>query len=190
MAAGGLWCKVAVTLPRHLKTRRLAEALGIPVPEAVGRLVCLWIYAVEMSPSGLLTDEDIQASFCLDSDLSVNMAVQALTAAGGDLHEGFLTLMDDGGLVGTPCYALHDWTDYSGVYDGRSRTRRDEEKTIKEEKPASAARAAEADRAAREALKKKRSAVQAAEPPLYHGAGHNFKNLSELFTAAAKASSL
>ena len=80
MPSGGLWCKVAVTLPRHIKTERLAADLGIPIPEAVGRLVMMWIYAVEMSPSGLLTEDDIQRSFCLNSDLSVSMAVQALTA--------------------------------------------------------------------------------------------------------------
>ena len=190
MPSGGLWCKVAVTLPRHIKTERLAADLGIPIPEAVGRLVMMWIYAVEMSPSGLLTEDDIQRSFCLNSDLSVSMAVQALTAAGGSTREGFLVQLDDGGLVGRPMYALHDWGDYSGVYDGRSRTRREEVRgEKKDETPASAAVAADEDARKRAALRKERDARTAAEPPLYNGRGYNFKGLQDLFAAAAKTSS-
>lgn len=124
MAAAGLWVKVAATLPRHYKTENLARALSLPIHEVVGKLVSLWIYAVEFANAGLLTEDDIRRGFFSADEPadeeSVKLVADALCECGGLGHEGFLerwTLPEeDGGSDGPAVYALHDWPEYSGSF--------------------------------------------------------------------------
>lgn len=58
MANGRDDIRVAIGLPRHVKTRRLIQALGY---EGFYRLVVLWTYAAENHPDGVFpSEEDIE----------------------------------------------------------------------------------------------------------------------------------
>lgn len=181
MPAAGLWCKVMATLPRSLKTKKLAEELGIPIAEAVGRLVMMWVYCVEFSPSGLLTYDDLSSSFCADSDIAPDMAAAALTECGG-MRSGFLDLIDDGTLIGGgPCYEVHDWADYSGAFNPTYYKTRESKIDKKEKTGTPAAHAAGVENALRAARKRKSAEAVEDAPPLLNGRGRNFKNLARLF---------
>ena len=122
MAAPGLWVKVAATVPRHYKTEALARALALPIHEVVGKLVSLWIYAVEFANSGLLTRDDIRRGFFAADEPcdeeSVTTVINALRDCGLPGHLGFIEELSitDEDMPAPTCYALHDWARYSGTY--------------------------------------------------------------------------
>lgn len=125
----GLWIKVAATLPRHYKTEYLSRALSLPVHEVVGKLVTLWIYAVEFANAGLLTLDDIRRGFFATDEpcdeAAVQLVADALCDCGGPGHCGFLErfeLPSDGGDedAGPVMYGIHDWQEYSGVFQPES----------------------------------------------------------------------
>lgn len=187
MAAAGLWVKVMTTLPRSPKTAKLADDLGIPIAEAVGRLVLLWIYCVEYTQSGLITYDDLRNSFCSGSDMSPELAAEALVNCGGAVRAGFLDLLDDGDLLGGgPCYAVHDWQDYSGTFQP-AYYKKTKEVNEKEKTPKSAAAAAQKANALRAARKEKAAEAVSAAAPLLRGRGKNFSSLQELFSVMATA---
>lgn len=149
----GLWIKVAATLPRHYKTEYLSRALSLPVHEVVGKLVTLWIYAVEFANSGLLTLDDIRRGFFAPDEpcntAAVQLVADALCDCGGPGHCGFLERFDlpaeDGEEAGPVMYGVHDWQEYSGVFQPDSdvssyKKRKDSKRGRKEkdieEKPA------------------------------------------------------
>lgn len=112
MAMVGLWVKVAAGLPRHPKTLGLATALQISVEETIGRLIKLWIYALEFCPSGILRRGDILTGFCVTGD-NPDFVIQSLRTCGGP-RGGFLDTIYDPQAEDEKYY-LHDWADYSGV---------------------------------------------------------------------------
>lgn len=123
MAASGLWVKVAATLPRHYKTEALARALNLPIHEVVGKLVSLWIYAVEFANAGVLTLDDVRRGFLSHDEPqdyeSVMLVIAALRDCGMPHHAGFIEeyqMPDDDEDTTVKTWLLHDWDSYSGTY--------------------------------------------------------------------------
>ncbi|MDR1688311.1 MAG: hypothetical protein LBS21_06835 [Clostridiales bacterium] len=96
------WIESHQELGRHPKTKRLARALQISLPAAVGHLTYLWWWATDYAQNGELTNytaEDIADASLWEGDASefVNALV---TAQFVDRDE-----------TGTH---IHDWYDYAG----------------------------------------------------------------------------
>lgn len=110
MAFSSQWIKTATTLPRHPKLKRLAEILDISEPEALGRLVFLWVYALEFRPAGIFENAaEVAAAMCWTKSTPAEL-LDALRNCGG-FAAGFVDYEtpDDEGIV-----VLHDWHDYTG----------------------------------------------------------------------------
>jgi len=94
------WIELHQTLPTNKKTIRFKNLLRISVPQAVGHLCILWLWALDNASDGDLsgfTAAEI-AEFASWSGESANEFVQALIKA------GFI----DSDMI------LHDWYDYAG----------------------------------------------------------------------------
>ena len=99
------WIESHSNLPRHRKTLKLARALGVAVPEALGYMHMLWYYVLDFAPGGDLTGHDAQsiADGCMYS---------------GDAEKFVSAFVDAGWLDVTQCHSdksdglfVHDWTD-------------------------------------------------------------------------------
>jgi hypothetical protein len=93
------WIEVHQSLPMHPKTIEAAMLLEVPEAEVVGHMVCLWIWAVDARPDGVL-------------DLSKPRIIAR--AAGWEKEPGrfvdaliAVRFLDEDG-------AIHDWDDYTG----------------------------------------------------------------------------
>jgi len=89
----------------HRKTRRLAKALGIPVPCALGVLEALWHVTAEQQPDGgigRMSNQDIADEMFYD----------------GDADELILTLESSGWIdAREDCgYCVHDWHEHADSY--------------------------------------------------------------------------
>ena len=102
------WIEVHQSLPTHPKTMEAAMLLDVSEPVVVGHLVCLWTWAVDAKPDGVL-------------DLSKPRVIARAARWEGepgrfvDALVGVRFLDDDG--------AIHDWDDYTGrLMERRERT--------------------------------------------------------------------
>jgi hypothetical protein len=96
------WIESHQEIAQHPKTRRLARALGITVPQAIGHLHMLWWWAVDYAENGWLgkyTCDDLADAVMWDGD------PQKLWDA--LLEAGWL----DRGMEGAE---IHDWDFYIG----------------------------------------------------------------------------
>lgn len=213
MPATGLWVKVAATLPRHYKTENLSKALSLPTHEVVGKLVSLWIYAVEFANTGLLTMDDIRRGF-LSADepqdyKSVMTVIQALCDCGMPHHLGFLEpaeIPSDEIDGQTQTWLLHDWDDYSGTYqpgmvreDNGERSfksyKKKKNKTLKEENKEELKTADNSsDRAGQEQageksalLKQERYTLPRVQSDLVRSRGSNFNGVRRSLDAALQS---
>ena len=96
------WIESHQELARHPKTRRLARALGVSVPAAIGHLHLLWWWALDYADDGDLSGydaSDIADAVLWDGDH------QELWAA--LLQAGFVDSGPDG-------VRIHDWMHYAG----------------------------------------------------------------------------
>lgn len=50
------WIKVDQTICTHKKTLKLAYRLGVEIPQAIGLMVTLWLWALDNAPDGSLED--------------------------------------------------------------------------------------------------------------------------------------
>lgn len=95
-----IWLPVHTDLPRHIKLMRFSRLLKISQPTAVGHVVMLWLWALEVAPTGDLepfsVDEIAAGAGWRRRDRE--MFVEALKAAG---------FLDDDDRI-------HDWEDYAG----------------------------------------------------------------------------
>lgn len=99
------YCEWHGTIIRHFKTRDLASFLGLPLREAVGIRGCLYGWAIEHRPGGILPRRLVPQA-CEAEDLDPDNLIQALT------DTGLLDpVPDDENLV-----AIHDWPDYVSNY--------------------------------------------------------------------------
>lgn len=100
------WIESHISMSRHPKTRRLARALDVTTPQAIGHLHALWHWTLEFYEDGRLpgdavTRADIADGAMWDGDAGV--FVDALIACGWVDVDG-------------DTLAIHDWSDYAGRY--------------------------------------------------------------------------
>ena len=105
-----IWLPVHTDLPRHIKLKRFSQLLKIKQAHAVGHLVMLWLWALEIAPKGSLeafTDAEI---------------AEAAGWTRRDKGQFVYALMEAGFL--DVDYRIHDWEDYAGdLLDRRERER-------------------------------------------------------------------
>jgi hypothetical protein len=99
------WIESHQALGRHPKVRRLARALNVTVPAAIGHLHLLWWWCLDYAEDGDVTAvrDDLGEAALWDG--SPEAFVAALEAA------GFLDATAD---VDGPRLVIHDWDDYAG----------------------------------------------------------------------------
>lgn len=93
------WIEVHQSLSTHWKTYVLAETLQIRRPEAVGAVVCIWLWALDA---------------CQDGDLS-RVPDQVLKAISGLEHDGaeIRKALETARFI-NPDETIHDWDEYAG----------------------------------------------------------------------------
>ena len=137
------WIELHQSLTTHKKTRRLARALGLGVPDGIpqtiGHLCLFWLWCVDGAESGRLDDMDAQdiadaAGWRGDPDVFLGAMTEA----------GFIDKGSDGS------YTIHDWDEYIG----RLIAFREKEKERNREK----------SRRHRERERAKKAAAQQSEP--------------------------
>lgn len=97
------WIESHQTIAGHPKTRKLAHILGIPKPQAIGHLHCLWWWATDYAEDGDLSRHDaLDIAIGAEWDGDAGAFVDALVTV------GFLDGDVDDTLV------IHDWHDYAG----------------------------------------------------------------------------
>ena len=97
------WIESHQELGQHPKTKRLARALQISLPAAIGHLHLLWWWALDYAQDGDLhkyTDEDIADAICWDGD--------AAQIANALITSGFIDQAEGG------TRSIHDWYEYAG----------------------------------------------------------------------------
>lgn len=93
------WIEVHQTLPPHRKLKKLKRLLKIKTPQAVGHVVMLWLWAIDNTPDGDLSQldpEDIADACEWPKDAEL-----------------FLDAMKTAGLIDDDLH-LHDWKEYTG----------------------------------------------------------------------------
>lgn len=93
------WIESHKSLARHPKTKRLARALDVSIPTAIGHLHLLWWWSTDYAEDGQLTRYEAE-----------DIADAAMWE--GDAAE-FVTALQRAGWLDEDMY-LHDWQDYSG----------------------------------------------------------------------------
>jgi len=107
------WIESHQSLAQHPKTRRLARALEVSLPTAIGHLHLLWWWTLDYAEDGELvryTPEDIADACQWEGD--------AITLWEGLISSGFVDANEGKGCV-------HDWDDYAGKLVERRRRNRD-----------------------------------------------------------------
>jgi len=109
------WIESHSTLRHHPKTKRLAKALRVSIPTAVGYLHFLWWWALDYAQDGNLsgfTPEDIAEVILWEGD--PQGAVDAL------VESGFIDRSPKKGSL-----SIHDWYEYAGrLIDKREKNRK------------------------------------------------------------------
>lgn len=103
------WLEAHQSLQGHPKTRKAAVRLGVPRPQVIGHLFCLWWWALDYAPDGDVTafgadDLALAAEWGGDPELFVAALVECRYGEGA----GLLERTADGRLL------IHDWWEYAG----------------------------------------------------------------------------
>ena len=118
------WIELHQSLTTHKKTRRLARALGLGVPEGIpqtiGHLCLFWLWCVDGTEDGSLADLDAQdiadaAGWTGDAEVFTEAMI-----ATGFIERG------PGGLE------IHDWDDYIGRLIEQRKDAREKERLRKQ----------------------------------------------------------
>lgn len=99
------FCKVDILFVQHIKTKRLARKLQIPVPWAAGLILSIWLWSIQHRPSGVLdgiAPEEI-AEICQWCDNPMTL-VNAL------IESEFFEVTQDGIIV------VHEWQQAGGKF--------------------------------------------------------------------------
>ena len=107
------WIEVHQSLPTHRKTLALADALGIKPVQAMGHLVCVWLWTLDNAPDGDLSGVAPKtiaraAQWTRKPELFIEALVES----------GFMDISNQ----------IHDWPDYTwrlltGRDENRNRNR-------------------------------------------------------------------
>lgn len=118
MAGSNLWIKTSISLPRHPKTRRAAQLLGISTAELIGRLVMIWSAALEFYSDGVYPSGDELCRAAAWPLEDKERLLDALARAGEPARAGFIEFDHMPGETEViDMIYLHDWTDYSGTLE-------------------------------------------------------------------------
>lgn len=115
------WIELHQTLKRHPKTRRFANHLGIPKPQAVGHLAFLWLEAVDFAQDGDVTDfEPAEIAEWAEWEGEPHAFHEAL------VQYGWLDRNEKTGRT-----HLHDWLDYAGKLVQRRKANANRMKSVR-----------------------------------------------------------
>jgi len=111
------WIELHQTLPTNKKTLRMSIILKIEIPQAIGHLCMLWLWAIDNAQNG---------------DLSGFYAEEIAQVSGwkGDGQEFFNALVKAGFV--TEDKKLHDWYDYAGKLIDKRKEDADRKRTARE----------------------------------------------------------
>ena len=118
------WIELHQALRDHRKTMDLAAELDIIEPYAMGHLSCLWLWALDNAPDGVLRTCSARiiaraSGYPNSADTFVNALEKT----------GFLERDDDGNLI------IHDWMDYAGKLIERREANAERMRTARAIKP-------------------------------------------------------
>jgi 5-methylcytosine-specific restriction endonuclease McrA len=110
------WIEVHQSLPTHRKTLAAADALDMPPPHLLGHMVCLWLWAIDNAPDGVLgvSPRTIARAAQWSGDPQEFLA--AVTAAG---------FLDESGTI-------HDYGEYIGKLIDRRRQNAERQKRLRD----------------------------------------------------------
>lgn len=118
------WIELHQSITTHKKTRRLARALGLGVPEGIpqtiGHLCLFWLWCVDGSEDGCLTDLDAQ-----DIADAAGWTGDAETFTEAMIKTEFIDREPDG-------LRIHDWDDYIGRLMEKRKDTREKERIRKQ----------------------------------------------------------
>lgn len=103
-----MWIESHQSLRNHPKVRKAARLAGINEFEMIGRLHCLWWWALDYAPDGDLTnytDDDIEDA--VDWTGQRGMFAQSLVNCGFNGHGGLIDVTQESRVI-------HDWHEYGG----------------------------------------------------------------------------
>ena len=118
------WIELHQSITTHKKTRRLARALGLGVPEGIpqtiGHLCLFWLWCVDGSEDGCLTDLDAQ-----DIADAAGWTGDAEAFTEAMIKTEFIDRTPDG-------LKIHDWDDYIGRLMEKRKDAREKERIRKQ----------------------------------------------------------
>ncbi len=118
------WIELQQSIVTHKKTRRLARALGLGVPagipQTVGHLCLFWLWCVDGTKDGSLTDLDAQ-----DIADAAGWAGDAEAFTEAMIAAEFIDRQEDG-------LRIHDWDDYIGRLMEQRKDAREKERLRKQ----------------------------------------------------------
>ncbi len=120
------WIEVHQTLPNHRKTLAAAAILDISPVQMIGHLICLWLWALDNAPDGVMYTS---------RNALRNKMVATVSQWDGDpdafvdalVESGFLDERDD-------ALEVHDWYDYAGKLMETRKANRERQRRYRESK--------------------------------------------------------
>lgn len=103
-----MWIESHQSLRNHPKIKKAARIAGVNEFEMIGRLHCLWWWALDYAPDGDLTnysDDDIEAA--VDWQGESGLFARALIDCGFNGHGGLIDVTQGS-------REIHDWHEYGG----------------------------------------------------------------------------
>ena len=103
-----MWIEIHQSLPRHRKILALATELKVDRVQAIGHLVCFWLWALDNTPDGDLGGIS-SAMIAFGAEWTDNPQI----FVDGLQKSGFIDIEDPDDSV-APVLFIHDWHDYAG----------------------------------------------------------------------------
>ena len=103
-----MWIESHQSLRNHPKVKKAARIAGINEFEMIGRLHCLWWWALDYAPDGDLTnysDDDIEAA--VDWTGQPGLFVRSMIECGFNGHGGLIDVTQES-------REIHDWFEHAG----------------------------------------------------------------------------
>ena len=103
-----MWIESHQSLRNHPKVKKAARIAGVNEFEMIGRIHCLWWWALDYAPDGDLTnysDDDIEAA--VDWTGQPGLFVRSMIECGFNGHGGLIDVTQES-------REIHDWFEYAG----------------------------------------------------------------------------